>query len=143
MLNFFKGSHSNVWNYWNEAFVHVQVRFCLQDRGGRQSNLGSRIKVERIPFEDESDLKHFPVDLFADTEGNLTKMEKYTVAEVGKGKADLMVYMAYDDTDADYATSRREAFTCLRQFLTYCATTITLAMILLSQQDKSKIVLMF
>ena len=94
------GNHENVVRYWEEAFVHVQVRFCLQDLGGRQANLGSRIKVERIRFEDGSELKHYPVKLLANEKKYLEKMETFTEEEVGIGKADLMVYMAHDK-DAD------------------------------------------
>ena len=84
--------------------MHVQVRFCLQDVINFQGNLGlgSRIKVERMPFEDGSNLKHYQEELLADTEDQLEKMEKFTVDEVGPGKADLMVYMAHDK-DADGA----------------------------------------
>ena len=81
------------------AFAHVQVRFCLQNIGNSQSSLGSRIKVERIDFDDGSKLKRYNEELLADeAEDGLEKMEKYTVNEVGTGtgKADLMVYMAHD-----------------------------------------------
>ena len=75
------------------AFAHVQVRFCLQNIGNSQSSLGSRIKVERIDFDDAK-LKHYKEELLADTEDKLKEMEKFTVNEVGTGKADLVVYMA-------------------------------------------------
>jgi hypothetical protein len=89
----FDGNHEKIVEYWNLAEPHIQVRYCAQENEFQNRNLGSRIKLERINFDDV-DLKHYDVEIRADIPQNMTAMNKYTGRDLGT--ADLMVYMAYD-----------------------------------------------
>ena len=87
--------HDKIVKYWQDSENHIQTRFCLQNDGKGNRNVGSRIKVERINFDDDVDFKPYDVRIFAESKDDMEAMEKYTGEDLKT--ADLMVYMAYDE----------------------------------------------
>merc|ERR1719189_3331142 len=76
------GSNAAAESYWNKAAVHVQTHFC------HSSSLGAKIKIETLS------IKHYSGKKALANEAGETTWNPITTANLGK--ADLMVYMAYD-----------------------------------------------
>ena len=79
------GSAAAVENYWNSAAPHLQARYC-------HASLGTKVRIERV-----GNFKHYAKTLNAgsDTIG-LDSVKADTKNDIGD--ADLMTYMAYQDT---------------------------------------------
>ena len=79
------GSAAAVESYWNSAAPHLQARYC-------HASLGVKVRIERV-----GNFKHYAKTLNAgsDTIG-LDSVKADTKNDIGD--ADLMTYMAYQDT---------------------------------------------
>ena len=80
------GSKKAVIAYWNAAAPHLQARYC-------HVTLGTKIKIERI-----GDFKYFDKEIVASNE-YLQKIRSNAKKVIGD--ADLVVYMAHDETSSD------------------------------------------
>ena len=80
------GSKKAVIAYWNDAAPHLQARYC-------HVTLGTKIKIERI-----RDFKYFDKEIVASNE-YLQKIRSNAKKVIGD--ADLVVYMAHDETSSD------------------------------------------
>ena len=77
------GSAAAVESYWNQAAPHLQARYC-------HASLGTKIRIERI-----GNFKHYAKIIRASGAG-LDSVRADTRNDLGD--ADLMTYMAYQDT---------------------------------------------
>ena len=80
------GSKAAVEAYWNAAAPHLQARYC-------HVTLGTKIKVERV-----GNFEYFDKKIVASDAGLETVMNN---AKEVIGSADLVVYMAHDETSSD------------------------------------------
>ena len=80
------GSKNAVIAYWNDAAPHLQARYC-------HVTLGTKIKVERV-----GKFEYFDKKIVASDAGLETVMNN---AKEVIGSADLVVYMAHDETSSD------------------------------------------
>ena len=80
------GSKKAVIAYWNDAAPHLQARYC-------HVSLGTKIKIERI-----GSFEYFDQNIVASDEGLETIRNN---AKKVIGHADLVVYMAHDESSFD------------------------------------------
>ena len=83
-----KGDIKAIERYWMNALAHLQVLFC-------QPSFTTKVEIEWV-----DDVLHYKRDITGGANKDPTEDEKkFTEDNLADGKADLMVYMAIDNTD--------------------------------------------